>query len=289
MGAFLLVAAILASTWASGAVKKTPTDTNSTTHLSGTAAKLNPGTGEVEDLKVKATSFTKTDSNASTDDVVVFTNVTCLMVDAPGVDDCVEDKDDPNLVNIPEPDVFATDRYDGKAVKNGKFVPSDAEQKEGLVNKFPFDTEKKDYKYWDGMIGRTVPAKYEGTEKIHGLETYKFNYTLSDMDAEVVSGIDGKYSMDKTMWIEPKTGAIIKQEQHEVRTFANGDPLLDMNLAFTDAQVKSNASDAKDNVSSLNLITGTVPLIGFILGPILLLMGGALLLLSRGTGRRSAG
>ncbi|HEY9564594.1 MAG TPA: porin PorA family protein, partial [Nocardioides sp.] len=73
-----------------------------------------------------------------------------------------------------------------------------------------------------------------------------------------------------------------------VRTLENGDPLLDLNLAFTDAQVKGNAADAEDNLGSLNLITKTVPLVGFILGPILLLLGGALLLLGRGSGRRSA-
>ncbi|QIX26419.1 DUF3068 domain-containing protein [Nocardioides sp. JQ2195] len=288
LGAFLLVAALIASLWAPGVVKKTPIDTDSTTHLSGTAAKLNPGTGKVEDLQVKATSFTKADSDASDDDVVVFTNVTCLVVDGPDVPDCIEDKNDPNLINIPEPDAFATDRYDAGAVENGTYVPEGTEQKEGLVNKFPFDTEKKSYDYWDGMIGEPVKVDFKGTHDIEGVETYEFNYNVSDVDAEVVDGIDGKYSMDKTMWIEPRTGAIVKQEQHEVRTLENGDPLLDLNLAFTDDQVKTNAEDAEENVSSLELITSTVPLVGFIVGPILLIVGGGLLLLSRTKGRRSA-
>src|SRR3546814_5786544 len=98
------------------------------------------------------------------------------------------------------------------------------------------------------MLKRTVPVKYKGTDKIDGVEVYEFNYTVSDQDAEVVSNIDGKYSMDKTMWVEPNTGAIIKQEQHEVRTLENGDPLLDLNHAFTDAQVKGNAADAETNL-----------------------------------------
>src|SRR3546814_20786935 len=103
------------------------------------------------------------------------------------------------------------------------------------------------------MLKRTVPVKYKGTDKIDGVEVYEFNYTVSDQDAEVVSNIDGKYSMDKTMWVEPNTGAIIKQEQHEVRTLENGDPLLDLNLAFTDAKVKGNAADAEDNLGHLQL------------------------------------
>ena len=82
------------------------------------------------------------------------------------------------------------------------------------------------------------------------------------------------------MWIEPKTGQIIDQEQHDVRA-ANGTPLLDVELSFTDSQVKTNVDDAKSNVSSLDLITSTVPLIGFILGPILLIAGAIGLVLSR--------
>lgn len=288
LGAFLLAAAFVASLWAPGVIKMTPIDTDSTTHLSGTAAKLNPATGDIEDLKVKATSFTKADSKASDDDVVVFTNVTCLNVDAPGVPDCIEDKNDPNLVSIPEPDLFATDRYDAMAVKNGKYVPEGTEQKEGLVNKFPFDTKKKDYEYWDGMLAKPVTAEYQGTEKVGGVETYKYTYEVSDVPAQVVEGIDGLYSMDKTMWVEPVTGSILRQEQHEVRTLENGDPLLDINLAFTDEQVKTNAEDADENLGSLNLLTHTVPLVGFIVGPILILVGAVLLFLSARGGRRTA-
>ena len=40
---------------------------------------------------------------------------------------------------------------------------------EGLVNKFPFDVEKKDYPYWDGLLGRPVEMVYDDTETILGL------------------------------------------------------------------------------------------------------------------------
>ena len=62
LGSFLLVAALTVVLWGGEAVKKTPLDTDSVTNLSGTADKLNPATGDVESLQVKAASVTKADS-----------------------------------------------------------------------------------------------------------------------------------------------------------------------------------------------------------------------------------
>jgi hypothetical protein len=83
------------------------------------------------------------------------------------------------------------------------------------------------------------------------------------------------------MWIEPNTGSIVDQEQHDVRTLPNGDPLLDLQLSFTDEQVSANVDDASANVSSLTLITKTVPLVGFIGGAICIIAGILLLVSGR--------
>jgi hypothetical protein len=280
LGAFLLVTAIVATVWAPDQVKRAPIDTNSTTRLSGTAAAVPTGDTDVD---VRAVSVTKSDSKKSDDDVAVYTNYTCLVLDNPGPDCGIEgegDNADPNVISVGTPTVFATDRYTGMATMEGDYLPDGTPETEGLVNKFGFDTEKKDYPFWDGVLQRAVTATFEGTDTIDGLDVYEFNYTVVDEPAEIASGVEGNYSMDKTMWIEPKTGQIIDQEQHDVRS-ANGTTLLDVELSFTDDQVATNVDDAKANVSSLDLITGTVPLIGFILGPILLIAGAIGLVLSR--------
>jgi len=49
--------------------------------------------------------------------------------------------------------------------------------------------------------------------------------------------------------------------------------VLSLTLDFTDAQVKQSVSDAKDNVSMLNLVRNIVPLISLILGLLLLIPG----------------
>ena len=271
LGSFLLVAALTVVLWGGEAVKKTPLDTDSVTNLSGEADKLNPATGEVESLQVKAASVTKADAELSDDDVVVFVNTTCLVIDDGDTPQCVDESDD-RLVSASS-DVFATDRRTAEAVNDPQYVPPSAEEKTGLVNKWPFDAEKKDYLYWDGMLGEAVDATYDGTETIEGLETYKYHVLVEEQPAEVVEGIDGVYSQDKYIWIDPTTGAIVNQTQHEVRELEDGSPLLDMQLAFTDEQVEDNVADAKDSGRLLGLLTTTLPLVGFIGGAIALLAG----------------
>ena len=281
LGTFLLVVGLMAAVWAPGQVKRTPVDTDSTTRLAGTADKLNPATGEVESLTVKAASVTKADSELSDDDVIVFVSSTCLVIDEGDVPDCV-DADDPDgrLVSA-STDVFATDRSDGMAVNGSSYLPPSAEEKEGLVNKWPFDAEKKTYTYWDGILGEAVDAEYDGTETIDGLETYRYHVLIEDQPAEVVTDVEGVYSQDKYIWIDPVTGAIINQTQHEVRELPDGSTLLDMQLDFTEDQVSANAADAEDNGSLLSLLTKTVPLIGIIGGVIALLIGGFLVFAGR--------
>lgn len=279
LGSFLIVAALTVVVWGSDAVKKTPLDTDSVTRLAGTADKLNPGTGEVESLDVKATSVTKADTELSDDEVIVFVNTVCLVIDEGDVPDCVDEGDD-RLISATD-DVFATDRHTAEAVNDPKYLPPSAEEKSGVINKWPFDAQKKDYSYWDGLLGEAVDAAYDGSESIDGLETYKYHVLVEDAPAEVVDGVDGIYSQDKYLWIDPVTGSIIKQTQHEVRELEDGSTLLDMQLAFTDDQVSANVADAKDSGRLLGLLTKTLPLVGFISGAIALVAGLFLFIVSR--------
>jgi hypothetical protein len=280
LGAFLLVVALTATIWAPGQVKRTPLDTDSTTRLAGTADKLNPATGELESLDVKATSITKADSKRSDDEVIVFVNTLCLVIDEGDVPDCVDADDPEKRLISASTDVFATDRSDAMAV-NGEYLPAGAEEKEGLINKWPFDAEKKDYPYWDGLLGEPVEAVYESTETLEGLETYKYHVVVDEQPAEVIDGVQGVYTQDKYLWIDPTTGSIIKQTQQEVRALEDGDVLLDLDLAFTDEQVSDNVESAEDSGSQIELITRTVPLVGFIGGALALLAGAYLLFAGR--------
>ncbi|WP_269204072.1 DUF3068 domain-containing protein [Nocardioides sambongensis] len=271
LGAVLLLVGITCLVYAPGVVKKTPLDVDTTTRLEGTAAKLDTGTGELVENPVKATSLTRTDTDVSDDDVVAWVQVSCLMIDEGDLPDCLDDSD-PRTVNV-STDVFATDRVTAEAVDGDGYLPDDAVPHEGLVNKWPFDSEKKDYQYWDGFVGESVTAAYQGTEEIEGVETYVYKIEITGAEIEVSEGIPGTYDTVKTIYVEPKTGAIINQTEDQQRTLEDGTPALDLNLGFTEDQISGNAEDAKSNISSLNLLLKWLPIIGLVGGVVLAGLG----------------
>jgi hypothetical protein len=275
LGGFLLVAGLVCLLWAPGVVKKTPLDVNTTTHLSGQAQKLNTSTGELESNPVLATSVTKSDSKSSSDNVVVWTNSSCLVIDKDNPPDCV-DGDDARLVSA-STDVFATDRKTALAVNDSKYLPADAVEHHGLVNKFPFDTEKKTYPYWDGTLGQAVDAKYSGTAKVKGADTYVFKVVTKDAPIDVAEGVKGTYSDATTIYVEPRTGAILNQTDNQQRYLDDGTKVLDLQLAFTDAQQKQSVDDSNSNLRLLTLVETIVPIVGIVGGLILLAIAGFLL------------
>lgn len=286
LGAFLLAAAALGQFWAPSHAERTPLEVNTTTRLAGTADKLDPASGEVQNLDVKATSVTKSDSNHSDDDVVAFVSTTCLVVDKDNVPDCVDAKDPGKRLISASTDTFATDRRTAMATNATRYNAADATDHAGLVNKFPFDSEKKTYPFWDGMLGTTVNADYKSTDTVDGLRTYRYDVNVPTTPAEVVDGVQGSYQTDKSIWVEPRTGSIVKQTQHEVRTLANGDPLLDLDIAYTDQSVKEAVDQADGNARNLWLLTSVVPVGGLVVG-LLLVLAGLGLLLGGGLPRRA--
>jgi hypothetical protein len=281
LGGFLVTLAILAQFWAPGRLMKTPLDVDSLTLVQGDAQLAN-GTGSTDDFPVKAFSVTRADSERSDSDVIVFENSSCLVKDEGDIDECVSASDPEERLISASTDSFATDRRTAEAVDDPKYLPPSAEEKSGLVNKWPFEAEKKTYQYWDGFAGEAVPATYEGTEDYDGLELYVYKTVVEDVPIEVAAGVQGTYSTDKTFWIEPETGTIVNQFENQVRLDGEGNTFLALNdFGFTDDQVKKNADESGSNASSLKLISGTVPLIGWIVGIPALLIGIALQLMRR--------
>ena len=278
LAGFLVTAAILALVWVPGQVKKTPLDVVSDTRLTGSAAALPTGGGG----PVKYLSRTVADGAASSSDVVVFDNFTCLVSDPDGTaPDCVDDTDPDKRLVSAGTDRFATDRVTALAVNDEKYVGVNAVPHEGLVNKFPFDVEQKTYPFWDGIVDRAVETTFQGEEEIDGLAVYKFSYSVTDEPAEISEGISGLYSMNKTMWIDKATGSIIDESDKQVRKLDDGTPVLDLDISFTDETVAANVKDAKANNSQLSLVAKApwvLGLLGLLAGA-----GGAFLLLA---GRR---
>lgn len=275
LGGFLVLVALLGMFYAPGPLMKTPLDVDNTTDLSGT------GQLGGESTPVKAFSVTYTDSEKSDDDVVVWVNSSCLVVDEGDIDGCVSADDPEERLLSATTDNFATDRYTALAVNDPKYLPAEAEEHEGLVNKWPFESEKKTYPYWDNLVGDTVDAVYDRTEEVLGLETYVYKVSISDAPIEITDGVPGTYDDEKEIWVEPVTGAIVDQSDSQVRYGEDGEEALALQLSFTDEEVEESVDDAEANASKLNLVTKTVPLIGFVVGIPMALIGIALLVMAR--------
>lgn len=280
LGAFLLVVAILAVTWMPGVVKKTPLDVDNTTRLSGEAQRFD-GEALGSPVPISIMSLTQADADASDDEVVVFVNGSCVVENVDGnAPDCV-DGDDSRLVSASE-DTFATDRVTALAVPNGDYLPEGTVQHEGLVNKWPFDAEKKTYPYWDGTAGRAVDAEFVDTADFDGVETYHYRIVIEDEPIEIAEGTPGTYSNEINIWVEPRTGDILNQSQNQQRYLDDGTQVLNLQAEFTEDQIAKSTDGAKDNLRMLDMMLTWVPIAGFI-GGALAIIAGVLLILG---GRR---
>jgi hypothetical protein len=282
LGSFALVAGIALRFWAADELKRTPLSVDSVTRLEGTMERLDLSTGETDTYPVKVRSVNQSDDEVSDDDVAVFVSSLCVVRDEPGAPDCdtYEEGDEDSALVTASTDTFATDRRTALSVDNEGYLPEDAVQHQGLVNKWPFGVERRDYPYWDGVLGEAVPATYEGTEDIDGLETYVFRVQLPRTPAEISSGVDGLYELERTMNVDPVTGQLIRQQQVDRRYLPDGTMVTNLQVAFTDDQVESNVQGAKDDISRLGLVSTTLPIIAIVVGVVLLGLG--ILLLLRG-------
>jgi hypothetical protein len=217
-------------------------------------------------------------------------------------------------------DRLAFDRHTGEAVDCcDSFSEVRGEKTEmdfdGLYLKFPFNTEKKDYTFWDTTLQEATPVRYEDEEEIQGLTVYKFVQTIEPTDVDVqtagaehtevpgyiVGGAqdspavqaDRIYSNTRTLWIEPETGAIIDAQEDQLSTLdVNGveeATITDVTIKYTDDTVSFNVGEWEDEASQLKLVRVWLPLYGGTVGLVLMIIGVALVVRgNRPRGRRIA-
>ena len=229
----------------------------------------------------------------------VYEESLCLMRETPAnaTPPC-STASDPNLITVTT-DRVAFNRVNGLATNNKKYqenVDGDPIQHSGLGYKFPIDTKKQTYEYFDTVVGRAFPMTYVDQEKLQGLTVYKFVQQITNQPCYTNRTLPSTYSNTRTVWVEPTTGAIIKGTENLTQTLTGRatleptsklrDPALKGKIAlqgllgFTDATQKSQAQLAKDNLPKVALVRTWIPLIGLVLG--LILGGLGLFLILRG-------
>ena len=176
---------------------------------------------------------------------------------------------------------------------------------QGLTLKFPFDTAKTTYQFWDGPAQRALPAAFTRTEQLNGVTVYRFEQRIDQLDVgdqEIPGTLAGEpgtpsvqtdiiYSNVKTLWVEPATGIIVKAQQDvtQVLRTPGGEEvltLIDAVLTYDEATVSANADDAASGARQLRLLGTILPIAALVLGLIALAAG--LVLLRSPEGRRVA-
>ncbi|WP_084101475.1 DUF3068 domain-containing protein [Nocardioides luteus] len=281
VGAFALVAAAVAGFWAKDAAAKFPLNVDSRTVLEGTASGAQAKSDDP--VPVKYVNVTKADPKASTDDVVVLIEQACVVVqDGKPAPDCPDPKTDPRAVNISK-SAYALDRTTAEPVKDqAKYVGDEfaTEGMTGYVAKFPFGTERHDYEYWDDTLGKSVVATYVDDVEVKGVKTYQFEVSIPATEVTLDEGESegteddtvGTYEGAQTIYVEPTTGQYIDQTGSQ-KAVTGDTTVIDIEVSYTDETVAKNAKDAKANISKLNLIGTWIPVVGLVVGLILLVAG----------------
>jgi len=202
----------------------------------------------------------------------------------------------------------AFDPHTGYAINCcGAFVGSDKNAKQtGLAFKFPFFTQKKSYPYYDASLKKAVPMHYTGTAKLHGLTVYKFRQKLGPtrIGTEQVPGellgmkhekgmvsTPRTYQNTRTYWVDPVTGSPVKISENQKQTLQSPvGPSHDItafagNMVTTPSDQQKLTDNAKSQGTQIQLLHNILPLIGLIVG-VLLIAGGAVLFIFAARPRR---
>jgi hypothetical protein len=291
---FLVVAAILLPTYAAPALVKVPLDqdSQSVAEAKGATVFRVATLSEENDVDLKAIRTVRGDVKDGDADRAVF-------------DVFVYVKDSAGKEVTYNTDRVALDRRSAEAVTCcGENVNGTATKHKGLSYKFPFNTEKKTYQYFDTTARKSYPIRYTGTEKIKGVEVYVFRMTAEPVkigelklpgtllgSSEQLATAERYYSNTRTIWVEPESGVIIKGREEQRQTFRNAEgqdkvTVIDANLEFNDKTVTEALKTADDANSIKALLSTTLPWIFGIVGALLVLAGLALVVTGRPTQAR---
>jgi hypothetical protein len=327
LGAALLIAALLLTTYTKGKITKIPLNIDATLVSDGTGTAFDPASLAAPKFEVSKN--------------VPVSQQQQITVEAPSNADVVTlqvgttlrrtDKQQDNGLLLALVDTVTLDRKTAMAVSS-ESNPGGAVQKprtieddqpptnialphEGLAYRFPFDTEKKTYPFFDPIAQKAFDANYDGEEDVNGLTTYRFTQNVgydgdgklvepvkyaslydNDEDAQVTApagmwGLPGNpeepitmtrfYAAQRTFWVDPVSGTIVKSKERANQYYAR--EALKPEVTFVDFTVTSNEQTVESQVAAARDERDRVALWGRIL-PItftaiglLALVGGALM------------
>lgn len=292
LGLFLLFFALVERVYAYPRLKKAPLDQYSQPVATGTGSYFNRSPDKLREItgaQLKNVRTVRGDVKAGSDEVAVWDSFNSTV-----------DTADQGVITATQ-ERIALDRVTAQSVQCCGENP----RHQGLTLKFPFDTRKTTYQFWDAPAQRALPAAFTRTERINGVSVYRFEQRIDQLDIgdqDIPGTLAGEpdtpsvqtdviYSNVKTLWVEPATGIIVKAQQDvtQVLRTPGGEnvlTLIDAVLTYDEATVDANADDAAKGVNQLRILGTILPIAALALGLIALAAG--LVLLRSPEGRRVA-
>ena len=282
-GAFSLALAVAFPTALTPALKKAPSKENVTTHSRSAAQILNAATGKLEPITVDLTRKITPGTNSKgqyqgSGSVAVYHELLSLARVLPdGTINAVDARGRYAGIKADE-NTIAFDRKTGAGKPN---VYGETYHSTGQTVKFPFDTKKQTYQYFDQTSHQAWPLAYSRSTKVNGLDVYVFTGTVPEVSLGqygVLKGTDTLYHNNGiSVYVEPVTGSIVSIEtapQTSIK-FADGtvkEALLVDNLVPTKATIADRVNAAKDSKNQVQMLERAPWVLG-VLG-LLLLAGG---------------
>ena len=202
LGAALLIAALLLSTYTAGQIRKIPLDIDATLMSSGTGTALDPaslsGDRFIIDRDVPLTSqqAMTVEAPANAEVVTLQVGTTVRRSDKQQENGLLLAMVDTVTINRSTAEAVSDDDRPGGSVQKPRSIGDDkpatnvALPHEGLSYRFPFQTEKKSYPLFDPIAQKPFDANYDGEDDVNGLTTYRFTQNVGyDADGTLVEPI----------------------------------------------------------------------------------------------------
>jgi hypothetical protein len=277
VGLLLLLFALLERAYAYPRLARIPLGVYSVPVAEGIGSYFDAGRLEmVREARLRSTRVVKGDREAGGPQVAVWD----MLLDTVDLDT------GRRISRLRERVVF--DRVTGRPVR----CCGESPRHDGIVLNFPSGTRQASYPLWDPVAARSAPATFVREELVDGLRTYRFQQRVRGArirSVELPGSLTGQPGAiaafvvldgDKTLWVEPVTGRIIKGQDHAHQTVKDASGVtyltaLDVTLTDTDDTVAGNVAAARDDLDRLRLAGVVLPASAGLLG--VLLLGAGLL------------
>ncbi|KOG65333.1 hypothetical protein ADK76_06575 [Streptomyces griseoflavus] len=297
LGVFLLVLAPMLAWYVAPRAQRTPVDVDVTTVFTGTGSYF-----DTESLRTR-------NKQKITITRHVLGDVAESERSGRAVWDVSTTVDTPVTLELRDPrkafqwtvERWVTDRRTNAPVHCCQEAPTRFEGEAYL--KFPFDVQRRTYRWWDNTLGAAVPLRFAGTQRVRGYEGYRFTGTVEPTrtgSRQVPGRLVGRPAQGQVQaeeWyanrrielvVDRRTGRIINASISPHKTLrapgaqTDAVPLLRGDgLEFTPATQRRQVALADADSTKLERVGETAPVVAAVAGGGLTLFGVVLVVRGR--------